>query len=228
MRNLPDPPSPSFLSGCARRYLLHVLRHRTRSYGRLPARLRIPPRGTPAREDNGAPGRRITEPRHPGLRKGAARPRTAAHFPLRDDLRIPPCRLRRVVDRDVLEALDALIRTYRTLQSGVYYESRPNNPLAAAIFDALRKGLDEYRSSEQRELGMTKTRRRRARPAGLPAALRDVSRQRPCPRPRLSGCAARFHPPNRNSGAFASSAIICADSAWGARAPPGRRAFSPC
>ncbi len=63
-----------------------------------------------------------------------------------------------VVDRDVAEALDGLIRTYRTLQSGVYYESRPNNPLAAAIFDALRKGLDEYRSSEQRELGMTKTR----------------------------------------------------------------------
>ena len=41
-----------------------------------------------------------------------------------------------VVDRDVLEALDGLIRTYRTLQSGVYYESRPNNPLAGSIYDA--------------------------------------------------------------------------------------------
>ena len=36
-----------------------------------------------------------------------------------------------VVDFDMREALDALTRTYRTLQSGVYYESRPNNPLAA-------------------------------------------------------------------------------------------------
>ena len=34
------------------------------------------------------------------------------------------------VDLDVREALDALIRTYRTLQSGVYYETRPDNPLA--------------------------------------------------------------------------------------------------
>ena len=30
-----------------------------------------------------------------------------------------------VVDHDVLDALDGLIRTYRSLQSGVYYESRP-------------------------------------------------------------------------------------------------------
>ena len=34
------------------------------------------------------------------------------------------------VDNDVREALEALIRTYRTLQSGVYYETRPSNPLA--------------------------------------------------------------------------------------------------
>jgi hypothetical protein len=63
-----------------------------------------------------------------------------------------------VVDRDVLEALDGLIRTFRTLQSGVYYESRPSNPLAGAIFGAVQNGLEEYRREEQRELGMTKTR----------------------------------------------------------------------
>src|ERR1019366_9023572 len=34
-----------------------------------------------------------------------------------------------VVDSDVLEALDGLIRTYRTLASGLYYESSPSNPL---------------------------------------------------------------------------------------------------
>ena len=63
-----------------------------------------------------------------------------------------------VVDGDVLEALDGLIRTYRTLESGVYYESRPNNPLAGSIYGAVQDGLAQYRSREQRELGMTKTR----------------------------------------------------------------------
>src|SRR5713226_4415033 len=33
------------------------------------------------------------------------------------------------VDSDVREALDALIRTYRTLESGLYYETKPENPL---------------------------------------------------------------------------------------------------
>jgi len=61
-------------------------------------------------------------------------------------------------DGDVLEALDGLIRTYRTLQSGVYYESRPGNGLAAAIFGAVQEALAEYRTREQQDLGMTKTR----------------------------------------------------------------------
>jgi hypothetical protein len=63
-----------------------------------------------------------------------------------------------VVDGDVLEALDGLIRTYRSLQSGVYYESRPSNLLAGSIFGAVQGALTAYRDAEQRELGMTKTR----------------------------------------------------------------------
>ena len=63
-----------------------------------------------------------------------------------------------VVDGDVLEALDGLIRTYRTLASGVYYESRPDNLLAGSVYGAVQDALAEYRSAEQRELGMTKTR----------------------------------------------------------------------
>ena len=63
-----------------------------------------------------------------------------------------------VVDSDVLEALDGLIRTYRTLQTGVYYESHPNNPLADSIYRPVQEALAEYRGSEQREIGMTKTR----------------------------------------------------------------------
>jgi len=37
------------------------------------------------------------------------------------------------VDTDVQEALDATVRTWRTLQSGLYYETRPANLIAAHI-----------------------------------------------------------------------------------------------
>jgi hypothetical protein len=63
-----------------------------------------------------------------------------------------------VVDFDVREALDALTRTYRTLQSGVYYETRPNNPLAAHICDVVQAGIAEFRRNETATLGRTKTR----------------------------------------------------------------------
>ena len=64
----------------------------------------------------------------------------------------------RVVDFDMREALDALIRTYRTLESGVYYESRPNNPLAAHICDVVQAGIAQFRRDETEKLGMTRTR----------------------------------------------------------------------
>ena len=37
----------------------------------------------------------------------------------------------RAVDSDAREAMDALIRTYRTRESGLIYETRPQNPYAA-------------------------------------------------------------------------------------------------
>jgi len=49
------------------------------------------------------------------------------------------------VDSDVREALDSLIRTYRTLQSGLYYETRPNNPLASAIHQKIQAAIEELR-----------------------------------------------------------------------------------
>jgi hypothetical protein len=63
-----------------------------------------------------------------------------------------------VVDFDMRDALDALTRTYRTLQSGVYYESRPTNPLAAHICDVLQAGIAKFRRDETEALAMTKTR----------------------------------------------------------------------
>jgi hypothetical protein len=63
-----------------------------------------------------------------------------------------------VVDQDIREALDALIRTYRTLQSGVYYETRPENTLAAGICGMMQNAVTEYRREETERLGMTRTR----------------------------------------------------------------------
>jgi hypothetical protein len=62
------------------------------------------------------------------------------------------------IDYDVREAFDALARTYRTLQSGVYYETRPANPLADGLYAALQNAAAEFRKDEQQRLGMTRTR----------------------------------------------------------------------
>jgi hypothetical protein len=49
-----------------------------------------------------------------------------------------------VVDSDVREALEALARTYRTLESGLIYETRPANLLAANLQQRLRDELTEF------------------------------------------------------------------------------------
>lgn len=50
-----------------------------------------------------------------------------------------------VVDSDVREALDALIRTWRTLQSGLVYEQKPANPLAAKVGDSVQDAVRQIR-----------------------------------------------------------------------------------
>ncbi|MBZ5620822.1 MAG: hypothetical protein LAQ69_19155 [Acidobacteriia bacterium] len=62
------------------------------------------------------------------------------------------------VDFDVREALDALIRTYRTLQNGVYYETLPQNILAMNVYRIVQHGLAQFRQKERERLGMSKTR----------------------------------------------------------------------
>ncbi len=49
------------------------------------------------------------------------------------------------VDADVRQALGALVRTFRTLESGLYYESRPENPLAAGVQQGFQTRLDRVR-----------------------------------------------------------------------------------
>ena len=62
------------------------------------------------------------------------------------------------IDFDVREALQGLVRTYRTLASGMYYESIPANPLAANVFRQMQTAVAGYREAENRELGVSRTR----------------------------------------------------------------------
>ena len=58
------------------------------------------------------------------------------------------------VDYDVRDAIGALVRTYRTRQSGLYYDSRPDNLIAAAVLERIQKGIDEFRESMAKRLGL--------------------------------------------------------------------------
>jgi hypothetical protein len=62
------------------------------------------------------------------------------------------------VDFDVREALEGLTRTYRTMASGIYYESIPSNPLAANLFRAVQQALPGFREQQHQRSGVTRTR----------------------------------------------------------------------
>ncbi len=58
------------------------------------------------------------------------------------------------IDYDVRDALQSLIQTYRTLQSGLYYESRPANPIAARISTGTQELLAKFREELAKEEGL--------------------------------------------------------------------------
>ena len=60
----------------------------------------------------------------------------------------------KAVDSDAREAIESLVRTYRTLQSGLIYESRPQNPYAAGIQERLVKAIEELGRNIAEEAGM--------------------------------------------------------------------------
>ena len=60
----------------------------------------------------------------------------------------------RAVDQDAREALAAIIRTYRTRESGLIYETRPSNPYAAKLQDALTLAIEELHKSLAESSGM--------------------------------------------------------------------------
>lgn len=60
----------------------------------------------------------------------------------------------KAVDPDAREALEALIRTYRTLESGLIYESRTPNPYAEGIQEALKAAIEDLRKLLTEKTGM--------------------------------------------------------------------------
>ena len=49
------------------------------------------------------------------------------------------------VDSDVREALDAMVRTLKTADSGLIYETKPTNSIAAAIQERLQQEISQFR-----------------------------------------------------------------------------------
>ncbi len=63
-----------------------------------------------------------------------------------------------LIDHDVREALDALTQTYKTLGSGLYYESKPTNPLAARLATEVREKIEDFRRRVTQATGSTRIR----------------------------------------------------------------------
>jgi hypothetical protein len=59
----------------------------------------------------------------------------------------------KAVDGDAREALEALIQTYRTAESGLIYETRPQNRYAADIQDDLKAMIEELRKRVEEATG---------------------------------------------------------------------------
>ena len=59
------------------------------------------------------------------------------------------------LDADIMAALEALIQTQRTLQSGLVYETRPENTIAAAIQRSFSQSLVDYEKARQEREGLS-------------------------------------------------------------------------
>jgi hypothetical protein len=58
------------------------------------------------------------------------------------------------VDTDVLEALEASIQTYKTLESGLLYETRAENRVAAGVQRILAESIADYRKIQEEREGL--------------------------------------------------------------------------
>jgi len=60
----------------------------------------------------------------------------------------------RAVDGDAREALEAMIKTYKTLDSGLIYESKPQNTYAASLQEALNGTIEDLRKRIHEAAGL--------------------------------------------------------------------------
>lgn len=58
------------------------------------------------------------------------------------------------VDSDVREAYEALVKTYKTMQSGLIYDTRPANPYADSIQQRVRASIEEFKQRIHEAQGM--------------------------------------------------------------------------
>ena len=61
-------------------------------------------------------------------------------------------------DADTQQALEALIESYKTLESGIHYERRPDSSYGRAVFDGLRAVIAELQRKEVEQAGFSRTR----------------------------------------------------------------------
>jgi len=58
------------------------------------------------------------------------------------------------VDSDVREALESMIKTHLTAESGLIYESRPNNPFAGSLQQYVQAGTEQFRREVHEQTGV--------------------------------------------------------------------------
>jgi hypothetical protein len=86
------------------------------------------------------------------------------------------------VDTDVLQTLEALIKTYRTTESGLFYETRPENALAAAIQRVFSDSLADFQKVKEEQEQETPA--RNAELLTMLVFLRRIGQQNSNGRPR--------------------------------------------
>jgi hypothetical protein len=59
------------------------------------------------------------------------------------------------VDGDILSAVEAVIRTYRTSESGLVYETRPDDKIAGAVQDQFTRSFAELQKQRSAESGLS-------------------------------------------------------------------------
>jgi hypothetical protein len=61
----------------------------------------------------------------------------------------------RATDEDVVAALAAMAETYRTLQSGIYYEHAPEGPVARDIYTSVTKAVADFKQAQTERTGFS-------------------------------------------------------------------------